>query len=181
MLTGPDGVQIIEVRKNKEDYYARGSAQEAVSKVSAELATGLDKKPEDFRNRKLFDFGFNDVTKLEVRDGPRNVQFLKSGEKWLSGGQEMDVVGVQSFIDKLREAASLKLVAQPFPAPMLDVTVSYGKNTEKVSFAAVGDKTFAKRDGEPAVYELEGKSLEELRKALGDVKPVPAPKDAKKK
>ena len=61
--------------------------------------------------------------------------------------------------------------------------MTYGASTEKVLFAKSGDKTLAKRDNEPTVYELDGAFLDDLRKALSDIKPAQpaAAKDAKKK
>ena len=44
-----------------------------------------------------------------------------------------------------------------------------------------GANYFAKREGEPAVYELDGKTVEELQRAAADVKePPPPPQPAKK-
>jgi ribosomal protein L12E/L44/L45/RPP1/RPP2 len=175
------GTQQLEVRKSKEDYYARSSVVEGAYKVTSELGSGLDKKVDDFRNKKVFDFGFNDVTKLGIHDGAKAVQFEKSGEKWKSGAQEMDSVGVQSLIDKLREASATKFLDSGFPAATFDATLTYGNSAEKVLFAKSGDKTLARRDNEPTVYELEGKTLDELQKAVSDVKPAQPPKEAKKK
>ena len=44
-----------------------------------------------------------------------------------------------------------------------------------------GDHYFATRDGEPSVYELESKSVDELEKAVAAVKPYTAPKGGSKK
>ncbi len=180
-LTDASGTQTLDVRKNQADYYARSSVIAGVHKIAAELGADLGKTAGDFRNRKLFDFGFSDVTKLEIGETTKLKQFQKSGEKWISGGQEVDVVAVQALIDRLREAAAVKFVEQGFTTPSFEVSLAYGKNTEKVLFAAAGGKTFAKRDGDPATYELDGKTLEELQKAAADVKPAPPSKDAKKK
>jgi hypothetical protein len=182
-VTDNSGTQQIEIRKNKDEYSAKSSVVEGTYKVAAELGASFDKKLEDFRNKKVFDFGFNDVTKLEIRDGSKTAAYQKSGEKWMSGSQEMDPVGVQSLIDKLREASAVKFLDAGFPAATFEVAVGYGTSAEKVQFAKAGDKTLAKRDNDPAVFELEGKAFDELQKAVSDVKPAPAAKgkDPKKK
>ena len=38
---------------------------EGIYKVASDLGDGLDKRLDDFRNKKLFDFGFSDPTKVE--------------------------------------------------------------------------------------------------------------------
>ena len=182
-VTDNSGTQQLEIRKNKDDYFAKSSVLEGVYKVPSDLGTAFDKKLDDFRNKKVFDFGFNDVTKIEVRDGSKTATYQKSGEKWISGSQEMDSVGVQSLIDRLREASALKFLDSGFPAATSEVTDTYGSNTEKVLFAKSGGKTLAKRDNEPTVYELDGKTLDDIQKAFSEVKPAQPAKDqgAKKK
>jgi hypothetical protein len=51
-LTGDNGVQTLEVRKNKDDYFAKSSAVEGTYKVDSAVGQALDKKIEDFRERK---------------------------------------------------------------------------------------------------------------------------------
>ena len=51
-LTGDTGVQTLEVRKSKDDYYARSSAVDGTYKVDSALGQALDKKVDDFRSKK---------------------------------------------------------------------------------------------------------------------------------
>ncbi len=51
-LTGDSGVQTLEVRKNKDDYYAKSSVVNGVFKVDSSLGTALDKKVDDFQKKK---------------------------------------------------------------------------------------------------------------------------------
>jgi hypothetical protein len=51
-LTGDTGVQTLEVRKNKDDYYAKSSAAEGAYKVDSTLGQALDKKLDDFISKK---------------------------------------------------------------------------------------------------------------------------------
>jgi hypothetical protein len=49
---------------------------------------------------------------------------------------------------------------------------------EKVLIAKVGDHYIAKRENEPALYELDTNSVTDLEKAAADLKPAPEPKPA---
>jgi Domain of unknown function (DUF4340) len=51
-LTGDSGVQTLEVRKNKDDYFAKSSAVDGTYKVDSTVGQALDKKVEDFREKK---------------------------------------------------------------------------------------------------------------------------------
>jgi Domain of unknown function (DUF4340) len=51
-LTGDSGVQTLEVRKNKDAYYAKSSATEGAYKVDSTLGQAMDKKLDDFISKK---------------------------------------------------------------------------------------------------------------------------------
>ena len=78
-VTDATGTQTLEVRKNKTDYYAKSSAVSGVYKVAADLGTGLDKALDDFRNKKIFDFGFDDVSAVDMHDGSKEYSLVKGG------------------------------------------------------------------------------------------------------
>lgn len=173
-ITDSSGTQTLEVRKKGDDYYAKSSATEGIYRVAADSAEALNKPLESFRTNKLFEFGFEDPTRVEIRDGDKSYSFLKGGDKWTANGKAADPVGVQSLIDKLRELRSIKFVETGFNTPDLEMTVtsSNGKRVEKVSMAK---SNVAKRNGDPTLYELDGKAVEEIRKAAADVKEPPPP------
>ena len=182
-ISDASGTQEIEVRRDKDkNYYAKSSVVEGIHKLTSDIGDGLDKGLDDFRNKKLFDFGFNDPTKIEVKDGAKLYSFTKSSDKWMAGGKQMDATGVQSLIDKLRDLSSIKFVEAAAGAPALELTVvsQDGKNTEKVIVTKQGNSYYARRENEPAVYELDSKAVEEIQKAAADVKEHQAPKDQKK-
>jgi hypothetical protein len=182
-VTDAAGTQELQVRKSKDDYYAKSSAIPGVYKVAADLGTGLDKSLDDFRNKKLFDFGFDDPTKVEMHDTSKAYFLTKGGQDWWSDGKKMDSASVQSFIDKVRELSASKFVDAGFTTPVLDVAVtsSDGKRVEKVLIAKTGDKYVAKRENEPALYELDSTAVADLQKFAADVKPAPEPKPASSK
>jgi hypothetical protein len=51
-MTGDAGVQTLEVRKNKDDYFAKSSAVDGIYKVDSSVGQALDKKIDDFRRKK---------------------------------------------------------------------------------------------------------------------------------
>jgi hypothetical protein len=181
-VTDATGTQQIEVRKDKDkNYYARSSVVEGIYKVTSDVGDGLDKGIDDFRNKKLFDFGWNDPNKLEIH-GAVQATYQKSGEKWMAGGKQMDAPSIQSVVDKLRDLTSKKLLDSGNGPVIFEVTVisNDGKRVEKVSIWKQGASYQARREGEPAVYELDAKAVEDLQKAAADVKEFQPPKNGKK-
>jgi len=149
-----------------------------VYKTNADLADALEKSVDDFRNKKLFDFGFSDPGKVEVK----GASYTKVGDKWTANTKTMDNGSVQNLIDKLRDLAATKFAEKVGGEAVLAASVvsNSGKRTEKVSITKQGTQYFAQRDGEPSIYELDGKAVEELQKAAADVKVAP-PEQPKKK
>jgi hypothetical protein len=154
-------------------------------KITKEIGDGLNKSPDDFRNKKVFDFGFSDPTRIEIKDGGQSKAIEKSGENWTSGGKTMDSISVQNLIDKLRDMAATKFVDSGFTEPTLEVTVvsNDGKRTEKVQFAAAGANFLARRENDSSLYQLDAKNVSDVRQAAAGVQEAtPAPsKDGKKK
>jgi hypothetical protein len=174
-LTDPSGTQQIEIRKNKDDYYAKSSLAPGVFKATPELGAGVDKALDDFRNKKLFDFGFSDPSKIEMHAGGKTYAFQKGGEDWFSNGKKMDGVSLQSLLDKLRDLSATKFIDNgTLGTPTIDITVvsNNGKLTEKVLLAKQGADYAAQRENEPALYGLDTKTVDELSQAASDVKPA---------
>ena len=175
-LTDPSGTQEIEIHKNKDDYYAKSSVAPGVFKTTPELGAGVDKALDDFRNKKLFDFGFNDPGKIQMHANGKSFDFQKGGDDWFSNGKKMDSTSIQSFVDKLRDLAATKFLDTPsLGASTADITVvsNSGKLTEKVLIAKQGSDYVAQRQNEPAIYGLDTKTVDDLVQAASDVKPAP--------
>jgi hypothetical protein len=173
-VSDSSGTQSLEVRKNKDDYYAHSSAVSGTFKVSADLGKELEKPIDDFRNKKIFDFGFNDPTKFDILEGSTDKAFVRSGTDWKMNGQTMDSGTVQSFIDKLRDLAAAKFVASGFTTPVATITVvsNDGKRTEKAEFSKTADGFIARRGSEPALYQLDVKSVNDMLEASKAIKPA---------
>ena len=173
-VTGPSGTEALEIKKNKDAYYAKSSAVKGIYKVSNDLGTEVAKTIDDFRNKKLFDFGFVDPTKVELQQGSSDKAYLKSGQDWKLNGKTIDPASIQAFIDKLRDLSAAKFVDTGFTTPAFTVTVvsNDGKRTEKVQFAKAADGYIAQREGEPALYQLEAKTVDDILRAGSDIKPA---------
>ena len=70
-VTDASGTETFQVRKNKDSFYAKSSVVPGVYKLAGDLGTTLAKNPEDLRNHKLFDFGFNDLTNWNTATEPQ--------------------------------------------------------------------------------------------------------------
>jgi hypothetical protein len=180
-MTDAAGTQTIEVRKSKDDYYARSTVG-GPYKISGDLGSGLDKSIDEFRNKKLFDFGFSDPGKIEVRREGALTTYAKTAEKWFAGPKQIDSSSLQNFVDKLRDLSAASFVTSGFGAPVFEVTVTSneGKRAEKVLVSKTGNDYFAKRDNEPAIYKLDSQAAEEMMKAAADIKEAEQPQPEKK-
>lgn len=179
-VTDAGGTQTLQVRKNKDNYYAKSSVVPGEYKISSDLGAEVAKTPEDFRNKKIFDFGFSDPNRIEFQQGSSDKNFLRSGTDWKMNGQTMDPASVQSAIDKLRDLSAAKFATNGFTATAFTITVTSndGKRIERVDFAKVGDGYLARRENEPALYQFDAKPVNDILEAVNTIKPA-AP--AKKK
>lgn len=173
-VTDDQGTQQLDVRKDKEgNFYAKSTAVAGFFRLPADAVESFAKKAEDFRDRKLFEFGFAAPAKVEVKSGETLRAFEKSGAEWKSGGKKIDPGSVQQIVDKLRELAATGFASAGGGSPAAEYTVTLAGKAEKVSVTQAGEKYFATRPGDPAVYVLDGKVVDELRQLAADAKTLP--------
>lgn len=173
-VTDASGTQSLDVRKNKDDYYAKSSAVNGIYKISSDLGKELEKPPDDFRNKKIFDFGFSDLTKLEIQEGSSDKVYARSGTDWKLNGQTMDPGSVQAVIDKLRDLAAAKFVSSGFTTPAVTIAVTWddGKRGDRAEFAQTSDGYIARRGSEPPLYQLDKKAVNDILEASNAIKPA---------
>ncbi len=149
-VTDPSGTQELQIRKNKDTYYAKSSVVEGAYKVDPSLGQALDKGLDDFRNKKLFDFGYNEPEKIELHNGSKAYFLTKGGADWWSNGKKMEAGSVEDLIAKLRDLAASKFVDSGFANPTIEATVTWdnGKRVEKISMAKSGSGYIAKREND---------------------------------
>ena len=178
------GAHTLTIAKSKDDsYYAKSSDLGGVYEVSSTMAEGLDKPLEDFRNKKLFDFGFKEVAALDLRLGDTRLRVEKKDDKWVlssEGDRELDSEKVQTAIDSLRslaatsfpsdEAADQAKYGLDQPAIEAEATVAEDESSEKVLISTVSnDRVYAAREGQPTTYEVEKSAAEEIQRAIQEL------------
>ncbi len=175
-LTGDQGTQTLTVRKDKQDYYAQSSAVEGAYKVGTNVGTSFDKGLDDFRNKKLFDFGFEEPTKIVLHQGAKSWFLSRSGNDWWSNGKKMDNSSVEALVDSLRDLSASSFPNSGFSSADVDATVtsSNGKRIEKVLISKAGSNDIAKREDEPELYQLSASAVDAVTRAADAIKAAPA-------
>jgi hypothetical protein len=183
-LTAESGTQELQVRKKDNEYYAKSSIVEGTYRVAGSVGLALEKNLDDFRNKKLFDFGYDDPAKIEVHVGPKTYFLTKGGDDWWSGdGKKLDSFSARSLLDKIRDLSAAKFVDSGFTTAAVEISATSkdGKRVEKVLIAKAGDNYIARRENEPALYQLDSKSVDDLETAAANLKPAEPPKTAPSK
>lgn len=187
------GSHELVIAKDGESYYARSSDQTGVYAVNSTLAESFDKPVADFRNKKLFDFGFNDPARINVRTETETVAVVRTDGKWMlesHEGREADGESVQTLLDRLRG-----LTATEFPSdreadkakyglaqPSIVATVTpQGDSAEAervlVSLPEQGP-VHAARDGEPSTYTIERSAAQDIQRAVETLVAPPEPEES---
>lgn len=179
-----DGTHELVLAKDEDTHYARSSDQPGAYAVSETLAEGFDKDVDEFRNKKLFDFGFLDPERVSVRIGDLDAVVARSEGVWkLESQDRREVSGekVQTLLDRLRN-----LSATAFPSDDASAQASYGLDDpavrvtvepsgedsvpETVLIAATDrSPAYAAREGEPSTYEVEQSAVLDIDRAVADV------------
>jgi len=169
-VTDAAGTQEIEVRRASDgDYYARSSVVEGIHKITTSVGEGLDKGLEDLRNRKLFDFGWTEPNRIEIRDGDQAAAYEMTDGTWMRDGRPVDAVSLRSMLDKLRDLSAASFSDSGLTDPIFEATVVWEGNAERVLISRSGDDYFARREDEPAIYELDGTAVEEIQTSARNI------------
>ncbi len=173
--TDDQATQQLDIRKDKEgNFYAKSTAVEGFFKLPPEAVDTFAKKAEAFRSKKLFDFGFAEPSKVGLKHDSTTWTFAKTGADWLSAGKKIEPGSVQQLVDRLRELAATGFVPKGGGKPLAEYSITLpGKSTEVVSVSQQGDAYFATRAGDPTVYAVDGKVVEELHQLAASAKPLP--------
>lgn len=185
-LTLDSGPQTLEVRSSGDDYFAKSSKVPSAWKVAPTVGEGLNKTLDDFQNKKLFDFAFDDPSQLDIKIGGDSRIVARSKSKdgsaiWLSNGRTMDSISVQNIIDKLRELSANRIADVNAGPPEIDVTVTSneGKRVETVRMAPSGPDFLGMRNGEPQFYRIDGSLISDLKTAIAALREAEPTKDLK--
>ena len=176
-VTGESGTQQLQIRKSKDVYYAKSNVVEGAYKVGSDLGDAVNKNVDDFRDKKLFDFGYTEPGKVEIRSGAKTYSLMRGGQDWWENGKKLDADGIQSLISNLRELSADKFVDSGFTTPEIEasVTSADGKQVEKVLISQSGSNYIAKRDNDSALYQLPANSVDDLKRSLDKLSVAPSP------
>lgn len=176
-LTDESSTQQVQIRKAKDVYYAKSNLVDGVYKIDTSLADVIDKKVDDFRNKRLFDFGYSEPNKLEIHTSTKAYSLLRGGQDWWDNGKKMDEDSMRSLISSLRDLSADKFVESGFTAPEIDATVTSddGKRIEKVQISKSGANYIAKRENDGTLYKLTTTAVDDLKKSLAGVKAASTP------
>ncbi len=174
-VTGESATEQLQIRKSKDLYYAQSNVVEGAYKVGSDLGDAVNKSVDEFRDKKLFDFGYAEPNKLEIHSGAKTYSLLRGGQNWWDNGKKMDADGMQSLISNLRDLSAEKFVDSGFTTPEVNATVTSadGKRVEKVLISQSGANYVAKRENDPTLYELPANSVEDLKKSLDKLTVAP--------
>jgi hypothetical protein len=180
-LKDDSGTQELEVRRSKADkngnlYYAKSSVVAGVYRINSDLGQALDKGLDDFRDKKLFDFGFAEPNKIELHSGSKAYFLTRGGQDWWQEGKKMDAASVDSLMGKLRDLSAHQFVDSGFANPAIEITVTFddGKRVDKILIAKSNDAYVAKREKESDLYQMSSSSVADLQRAANELKPAVA-------
>jgi hypothetical protein len=158
--------------------YAMLASDPRIFTIESFSKGSIDQSLDGLRNRKLFDFGFNDPNQVGLHSGAKNYLLTRNGQDWSSAGRKMDAESVRLFISKLSGLAASQFADSGFTRPTIDATVTWddGKRVEKVLISKSGNGYLAKRENESELYRLTPGSVDDLQKAAEAVKPATADK-----
>jgi hypothetical protein len=90
---------------------------------------------------------------------------------------------VGTLVADVRDLTATKFPDNGFTAASIEITVTSdgGKRVEKLQIAKNGDRYVAKRENEPALYELSATAVKDLQDAAAGLKPTAPPKPEPKK
>lgn len=178
-VTDSSGTQTLDLRKNGSDFYAKSSAVPGVYKLAGDLGSDMGKPVDYFRDKKIFDFGFDDPDKIQIQQGSTETTYVHSGTDWKSNGKTLDAATVQPLVDDLRDLTSTKFLTKGFGATDFSVTVTSnkGKRVETADFSKAKDGYVAKRENEPNTqYALDAGPVNDILSASKAIKPAAASK-----
>ena len=171
--------------KEGDQIYCRVEGSSSIAKVSDSFTAYIDKKLDDWREKKLLVFNRFDAEEVRVKTADKEY-ILKKGkeEKWSQESPqkgELESDKVQDILEKLESAEISTYSDKPNLAipPVLEVSLTLKDWQDKVSkkhlaFGAVHENLQAvKNDAYNTVVFANGALQKQLETALAELKPKP--------
>lgn len=183
-IVDDSGTHELTAAGDGDTWYAKSSDQKGVYEVSSTLAESFDKPVSDFRNKKIFDFGFADPAAIEVRAGSNRAVIAREDDKWLlrsDGDRELEGEKVQTLLDGLRNLAAVEFPSDNaadqarygLDKPAIEAQVTLSGDDAEPEKAIVSplekERVYAARVGEPSTYEVEKAPAEDILRAVEDI------------
>jgi hypothetical protein len=185
--------QKLEFGKTEDQTYCRIEGNPSIAAVGDTLDSVFDKKLEDWREKKVLVFNRFDAEELRAKIGGKEYSFKKAeGDKWtqLSPSKgEVDYDKIQNVLEKIETADITKYGEQPAlidtPAAEISITLKdwQDKLTKKhLAFGTVAeDVQPVKNDDYGTIVYAPASMLQDIQKAVSDIKPKSAAPAAEKK
>jgi len=172
--TSPVGNSTFVQRADEKKIYLTSSA----------FHSGMDKQVKDLRDKQILQFNDDDIRKISLMGGGRDVLLSKSDDSWTlekpAGPYPADATAVRSLLSTLRS-----LRATDFPAegdlgaygleqPRLTVTLVSGKddNEQQILLGGESDKKelYLKLGNRPTVYTVGSYVFKDVDKNVNDLR-----------
>lgn len=202
--TGEREILFGNKREESDEVYLVLDSRGTVYSVEESVLQGFDKELFDLRDKEIFPFPGDQVSKVQIHT-PKESWLLVKGEKeeWevevpkKGTTRQGAVPDYLTALGRLRakrlveeEAKNIKKYGLDQPSLKVSLGGTSGKSLGNISLGnKIGGEYYAKRDGSPAIYTIEEFSFNQLNKQLSDffeaekkeTKGPPAPQTATKK
>ena len=159
--------------------HAKDSSRPVVFTIAPILREDVMRSVSDFRRKDLFDGRAFTATKVELKRGAETVVLEKSKGKdnadvWRSSGKDIDSAKADDLMTKLTGLRAASFEDRPhgsLKSPALVATVHFGENKqETVTIGRSGTDVYASRSDEPGTAKVDGTALDDVMKAIDEVK-----------
>lgn len=160
--------------------YARSSDQPMIFTVASDLPTALCKGASDLRTKDIFDMDSWTANHVDATAPEAHVVLDKPKDQWTGSDSKKapDQSAISDLLDKLKAIRADSFPTGGTPAkygldkPVLKAQVTWGekKQQETVEFGMAGDKAYARRAGEPTIYQVPADKLKDAREAVSKLK-----------
>ncbi len=160
-----------ELRGSPGGVYARSETLGGVYRVPAEIDNFLRKPLDEFRDLRVFRFGFSDVFTLRYEGGGLTLDLQKPNADWTSGGKKVDATAANQLVDELRGASAAEYRDGEVAGTVthtIRVQVADGRE-ETVTFHKTDEALFAMRAGEKGYYRLPEGFLKDVEAAAASL------------
>jgi len=165
------------------DLYAQRTGDKRVFLIPSYVENTFDRKPFDFRDKKILAFDRDKVDRLEIAHGDVKLELAKAGQDWNITAPlqtRADSSSVESIVTRLQSAQMKSLPAEhatdlkPYglDKPVATATVGLGSTRATLAFGqkAEGGDVYARDVTRPAVVTVAADLLTDIQKNVSDLR-----------